>query len=539
MSAQPYGLQSMLKDGHKHLSGLDEAVMKNIEACKQLSEITRTSLGPNGMNKMVINHLGKLFVTNDCHTIMTELEVTHPAAKMLVLAAQSQQAEVGDGTNLVITLAGELLAQAQSLLMDGLHTSEVIEGYNKASSLALGMLEELVLPGTDKVDVRDKAVVTERLKTTIASKQYGFEDVLTPLVAEACISVCPKNAANFNVDNVRISKIAGSSLYESSVVKGLVVKRDTEGTVKHLKDVKVAVFGQGVEASSTETKGTVLIESAEQLEGYSRSEEDKMEAYVKSIYDAGARVVVSGSSISEMALHFLERYGMMVIKIVSKFELRRLCRVIGAASVVKAVAPRPEELGYVSSIDVEEIGGTRAIVARQEAGTGVTTVVLRAATNNMMDDVERAIDDGVNAYKAMCKDARLVAGAGAPEIEMASRLAAMARTETGLAQYAIQKYATSLELVPRILAENAGTDATKLVSELYSAHAKEGGQNIGVDIEAGAVGDQTASHINDLYTVKHWAMKLATDAVVTVLRVDQIIMAKQAGGGGGQDKPYK
>ena len=157
----------------------------------------------------------------------------------------------------------------------------------------------------------------------------------------------------------------------------------------------------------------------------------------------------------------------------------------------------------------------------------------------MMDDVERAIDDGVNAYKAMCKDARLVAGAGAPEIEMASRLAAMARTETGLAQYAIQKYATSLELVPRILAENAGTDATKLVSELYSAHAKEGGQNIGVDIEAGAVGDQTASHINDLYTVKHWAMKLATDAVVTVLRVDQIIMAKQAGGGGGQDKPYK
>ena len=202
----------MLKDGHKHLSGLDEAVMKNIEACKQLSEITRTSLGPNGMNKMVINHLGKLFVTNDCHTIMTELEVTHPAAKMLVLAAQSQQAEVGDGTNLVITLAGELLAQAQSLLMDGLHTSEVIEGYNKASSLALGMREELVLPGTDKVDVRDKAVVTERLKTTIASKQYGFEDVLTPLVAEACISVCPKNAANFNVDNVRISKNAGRSL---------------------------------------------------------------------------------------------------------------------------------------------------------------------------------------------------------------------------------------------------------------------------------------------------------------------------------------
>ena len=528
----------MLKDGHKHLSGLDEAVLKNIEACKQLSEITRTSMGPNGMNKMVINHLGKLFVTNDCHTIMTELEVTHPAAKMLVLAAQSQQAEIGDGTNLVITLAGELLAQAEELLKDGLHTSEVIEGYNKANAMALEHLESLVLPGSDKVDVRDLEAVTKRLKCTIASKQYGFEDVLAPLVAKACIAVCPENQANFNVDNVRVAKILGSSLYDSSVVSGVIVQRPTEGSVNHLKDVKVAVFGQGVEASSTETKGTVLIESAEQLKGYSRTEEDQMETYIKSIYDAGARVVVSGSSISEMALHFLERYGMMVIKIVSKFELRRFCKVIGASSVVKAVQPRPEELGYVSAIDVEEIGGRRVIVAKQEAGTGVTTVVLRAATQNMMDDVERAIDDGINTYKAMCKDARLTAGAGAPEIEIASRLAAAARKETGLAQYAIQKYATSLELVPRILAENSGADATDVVSQLYAGHAA-GDQNVGVDIENGCVADMSGKDVADLYTVKHWAMKLATDAVTTVLRVDQIIMSKQAHGSSNQDQPYK
>ncbi|GFH13366.1 chaperonin complex component [Haematococcus lacustris] len=197
----PYGLQSMLKDGHKHFAGLDEAVMRNIEACKNLAQITRTSLGPNGMNKMVINHLERLFVTSDASTIVSEMEVNHPAARLLVLAAMAQEQEIGDGTNLVLTFGGELLSNAEALLRDG---------------LALEILETLVVEGSkEAVDVRDKDLVARRLKGAIASKISGYEDMLAQLVAEACIDVLPKNPVNFNVDNVRVVKIPGGGLPDS------------------------------------------------------------------------------------------------------------------------------------------------------------------------------------------------------------------------------------------------------------------------------------------------------------------------------------
>ncbi|KIZ00318.1 T-complex protein 1 subunit theta [Monoraphidium neglectum] len=285
----PYGLQSMLKEGHKYFSGVEEAVIKNIDACKGLSQITRTSLGPNGMNKMVINHLEKLFVTSDASTIVTELEVNHPAAKLLVMAAKAQAAEVGDGTNLVLSLAGELLGNAEGLLREGLHTAEIADGYQKSLDKALEILESLVLPGSADLDVKDKAQVARRLRGAVSSKVHGYEDLLTGLVAEACIDVCPANPANFNVDNVRIVKLMGGGLPDSRVVKGMVLKRDAEGTVKEVEDAGVVVYAQGVDTTGTETKGTVLIKSAEELENYSRTEEAKLEEYIKAIADSGAK----------------------------------------------------------------------------------------------------------------------------------------------------------------------------------------------------------------------------------------------------------
>lgn len=526
----PYGIQSMLKEGHQHMSGLEEAVLKNIEAVKALSNITRTSLGPNGMNKMVINHLEKLLVTSDAATIVQELEIQHPAAKLVVMAAQAQESEIGDGTNLVVALAGELLSHAEDLLRDGLHTAEVAEGYAKAGKKALEILEELVLPGSEKMDVFNPTDVANRIKGSVGSKQYGYEDVLAPLIAQACISVCPQNAHNFNVDNVRVAKIPGGGLHDSSVINGLVIRRDTEGSVKNLKDCKVVVYAQGVDTSATETKGTVLLKTAAELESYSRGEEEKMEAIIKGISESGVKMIISGSAIGELAMHYIERNGMMAVKIPSKFELRRVCRATGATALIKFEAPKPEELGFAAGVDVQEIGGTRCIVLKQDSSRGkIATVVLRASTENVLDDVERAVDDGVNAFKALGRDPRTVAAGGASEIEIAHRLAAFGRKETGLEQYAINKFAESLEVVPRTLAENAGQNATDVVSQLYAAHAA-GDTNAAVDIEEGGVCDLTKVSILDVYTTKWWAIKLAADAVNTVLRVDQIIMAKQAGG---------
>ncbi|CAL5206650.1 unnamed protein product [Lathyrus oleraceus] len=536
-SQSSYGMQSMLKEGHKHLSGLDEAVLKNIDACNQLSTITRTSLGPNGMNKMVINHLDKLFVTNDAATIVNELEVQHPAAKILVLASKAQQEEIGDGANLTISFAGELLHGAEELIRMGLHPSEIISGYTKAINKTVEILDELVEEGSDNMDVRDKEQVVSRMKAAVASKQFGQEDTICSLVADACIQVCPKNPVNFNVDNVRVAKLLGGGLRNSTVVRGMVLRNDAVGSIKRIEKAKVAVFAGGVDTSATETKGTVLIHSAEQLENYSKTEEAKVEELIKAVVDSGAKVVVSGGAVGEMALHFCERYKLMVLKISSKFELRRFCRTTGAVAMLKLSQPNPDDLGYVDSISVEEIGGARVtVVKNEEGGNSVSTVVLRGSTDSILDDIERAVDDGVNTYKAMCRDSRIVPGAAATEIELAKRVKEFSFKETGLDQYAIAKFAESFEMIPRTLAENGGLNAMEIISSLYAEHAS-GNSKVGIDLEEGVCKDVTTTHVWDLYVTKLFALKYAADAACTVLRVDQIIMSKPAGGPGRREQP--
>ncbi|KAL9237760.1 hypothetical protein vseg_012271 [Gypsophila vaccaria] len=525
-----YGLSNMLKEGHRHLSGLDEAVLKNVDACKELSDITRTSLGPNGRNKLVINHLDKQFVTNDAATIVSELEVQHPAAKILVLAGKAQQEEIGDGANLTISFAGELLRGAEELIRMGLHPSEIITGYNKGINKAIEFLDELVEQGSDKMDVKNKDEVISRMRAAVASKQFGQEDVLCNLIADACIQVSPKNPANFNVDNVRVAKLVGGGLHNSLVVRGMLLKNDAVGSIKRVEKAKVAVFVQGIDTSATETKGTVLIHSADQLQNYAKTEEARVEELIKAVAESGAKVVVSGGAIGDMALHFCERYKLMVLKISSKFELRRFCRTTGAIALLKLSQPNPDDLGYIDSVSVEEIGGTTVTIVRNEVGgNSIATVVLRGSTDSILDDLERAVDDGVNTYKAMCKDSRTVAGAAATEIELARRLKEFSFKETGLDQYAITKFAECFEMIPRTLAENAGLDAMEIISSLYSEHAS-GNAKVGIDLEGGSCKDVSTLNIWDLHITKYFALKYAADAACTVLRVDQIIMSKPAGG---------
>lgn len=461
---------------------------------------------------------------------MNELEVQHPAAKILVLAAKAQQEEIGDGANLTISFAGELLQNAEELIRMGLHPSEIISGYSKAINKTIEILGELVEPGSETMDVRDKEQVVSRMRAAIASKQFGQEERLCSLVADACYHVCPKNPANFNVDNVRVAKLLGGGLHDSTVLQGMVLKGDTLGSIKRMEKAKVAVFAGGVDTSATDTKGTVLIHSAEQLENYAKSEEAKVEELIKSVADSGAKVIVSGAAVGEMALHFCERYKLMVLKISSKFELRRFCRTTGSVAILKLSQPNPADLGYIDLVSVMEIGGVRVIVVQnEEGGSSVSTVVLRASTDSILDDLERAVDDGVNTYKAMCKDSRIVPGAAATEIELARRVKEFSFKETGLDQYAIAKFAESFEMIPRTLAENAGLNAMEIISSLYAEHAN-GNAKVGIDLVEGVCKDASVINVWDLYITKFFALKYAADAACTVLRVDQIIMAKPAGG---------
>lgn len=523
-------MTELLKEGAKHLTGLEETVLKNAEAVKKFSQMMRTSLGPNGMHKMVINHLEKLFVTSDSATIARELEVFHPAAKMVVLAQHQQEAETGDGTNLVVVFAGELMTQAEALIRQGLHPSLIVQGYAKGLKKAMELFEEPSLVAHKVENPRDLEQVTRCLLSVIASKQYGHHEIIAPLVAQACIQVCPKNAADFNVDNVRVAKVLGAGVSDSTIIRGFVVPRDTEGQLKHVSAARVAVYAGGFELPKTETKGTVLVKTAKELTDFNVSEERQMEAAVRALADAGVQVCVSGGGLGELALHYLERYKIMCVKILSKFELRRLCQAIGASPLLNLGAPPADKLGFCDEVNVEEIGSTKCVVFRQGAtASQLATIVVRASTQNTLEDIERAIDDGANVYKQLCRDPRFVAGAGACEISLAAKLAAFADAEPGLEQYAIRKYAEAFEVVPRTLAENAGLNATQFVSDLY-AHQAAGKPFSGLDIDSGHVFDAAAAGILDHLNVKRQAIEYASSTVLTILRVDQIIMQKPAGG---------
>jgi len=523
------GFASMMKDGARFFSGLEEAVIRNIDACKEFAETVQTCYGPNGMNKMVINHLDKLFVTNDAATIMRELEVEHPAAKMLILGAQMQEKEVGDATNLVIIFAGQLLKEAEDLIRMGLKPTEVADGYEKALDKALEILETLTC--FEVKNTKDANEVTKAVRTAIMSKQYGHEDFIADLITKACVTILPEKTT-FNVDNVRICKILGSGLLKSSVVQGMVFRRNIESNITKKENAKVAIFTCPVDAVQTETKGTVLIKSAAELTDFSRGEETQLENQIKAIADAGTTVIVSGGKIGDMALHYINKYNMMAVRIMSKWDVRRLSRATGATALPRLTAPTAEELGMADSVYLDELGDSEIVVF--EVGTDesrVSTIVVRGSTDNYMDDIERAIDDGVNVFKGICKDGRLTAGGGATEIEIAQQLAAWGETHPGLEQYSIGKFAQALEVVPRVLAENSGVKAKEVISSLYAAHT-EGSKHVGFDVEGEGsdVKDCAEAGVYDLLLSKKWAMKYACNAACTVLRVDQIIMAKRAGG---------
>ncbi|KAL1491725.1 hypothetical protein ABEB36_012280 [Hypothenemus hampei] len=522
------GFAQMLKDGARHFFGTEEAVIRNLTACKEFAQSVRSAYGPNGMNKMIINHIEKQFVTSDAATIIRELEVEHPGAKLMILASEMQDAEVGDGTNFVIILSGALLECSEELIRLGVTPTEVAEGYERGLEKCLEILPSLICYKIQ--DNRDINEIKQVIKTSIESKQYGNEEFLADLVARACISILPEQTT-FNVDNVRVCKILGSGLHSSQVVQGMVFKRHVEGEITQAENAKVAIYSCPVDIMQTETKGTVLIKSADELLNFSRGEENLLELQIKSIAEAGVKVIVAGAKYGDLALHYIHKYNIMAVRLNSKFDLRRLSKTINATVLPRLTAPTAEELGYCDLVCVEELGDTPIVAFRQNTKESrICTIVIRGATENYMDDIERAIDDGVNTFKGLCRDPRFVPGAGATEAELAVQLLKYADTLPGLEQYATRKFASALETLPKALAENSGLRSQVVLEQVLEAH-QNGQKNVGVDIESqNSTVDAVEKKILDLYQSKYWGLKYAVDAATTILKVDQIIMAKRAGG---------
>ena len=518
------GLQSLLKEGSRHYSGLEEAMLKNIDAVVQLSDMTKSSLGPSGMNKIVVTHLDKVIVTSDAATIVEEVEVHHPAARMLSQAAKMQAQEVGDGTNFVIVLCGELLKQAEELIKMGLHPSFIRLGYEKAFKKALTILESLVCYRVQ--DLKKESEVLPVIRSVLCSKVYGYEDYLSPIVYNACVQTLDSDSKIFDSDNVRVAKISGSSFQDSFLIKGLVALRGSDTSIIEIKNAKVAIYNCPIEANQGDTKGTVLLKTAEELMNYTKSEEETMDKFIKSIADTGVNVVICGGTCSDNALHFFEKYKIMIIKVLSKFEIKRFSKALGAPLLAKHGPPTPEEIGEADEISVQEISSKKVtIFKRAKAECKISTIVLRGATQNLLDDAERAIEDAVNVFKCMTREERFLPGCGTTELLMASEIINYSKSESGLEQYAIRKFGESFEEIPRIIVTNAGLKADEIIANLYAETSKD--KNVGIDLDSGKIKPLS---VYDSLEVKTWGIKLAADTAITILNIDQLIMSKPAGG---------
>jgi T-complex protein 1 subunit theta len=350
---------------------------------------------------------------------------------------------------------------------------------------------------------------------------------LAPLIVEAGLVVMDKETGSISPDAVRTVKVLGGTVASSILVKGYVAQRPVETTVASATNAKIAVYACGMEASSTEAKGTVLMKTADDLKNYNATEELKMEEIVAAIAASGITVIVTGGSVSEMALHFIHRYKLMLLKLGSKWELRRLCQAVGATALVRLGPPTPDEMGFCDTIAPLVLGNKTLTVFENKDTTKLATLVLRASTHSLLQDVERAVDDGVHALQqASQSGGKCVPGAGATEFALSQAIAKRADVSPGLDQYAIRAFAQALTIVPRTLAETAGWDGTKTLADM-SAAAAAGEAFCGIDLEEGKVGP---TNVLDLLVTKTSAFQLALDAALTVLKVDQIIMSKRAGG---------
>lgn len=528
----------LFKQGYTSQTAADGALTRNTAACRQLSQLVASSIGPCGRNKIIVNDLGKISITSDAAKIVQELNVVHPAAKVLAMYAAQQKEEMGDGTNYVLVLAGEMLHLSEKLAVMGLTPAEIVQGFKMGCKYALAQLDELV--ASEIEDIKTAAELLKIVKPVVSSKMLGMENLISNLVVEAVTQVIPPNSPNkFNTDGVRVVKILGGSHQQSFVLKGMVLPREPESQVKKLNaKSKVVVFNCPVDISASETKTTVLLHNAEEMKSFSKGEEDELHQVIKAIADSGVKVVIAGQNVGQLALHFLDQYGLLVLKVPSKFDLRRICRVCGATPLVRLGAPLEEEMGSIDVVETREIGSDRVTVFQQnDQDISLTsTIVVRGATLNSMDDIERAIDAGVSSVKAVIKNPKLLPGAGSTECELIKRLTVYGERTPGLLQLPIKKFAEAFEFLPRLLCETSGLDPNEVLPRLYASHedANPDSFRYGIDIQSEdfeeCLMDIQDEGIYDSLLVKKNAIQLATEAVCTVLAVDQIIVAKRAGG---------
>ena len=514
----------VLKEGTSRTVGRD-ARRTNILAARVIAEALATSLGPRGMDKLLVDSFGSATITGDGAAILKEMDVQHPAAKMLVEVAKAQDDEVGDGTTTVVVLAGELLKNAGELLDQDIHPSIVIDGYEKALQKALEIIDQISI----KVDPTNKEVLKNIARTALSSKVVAeYKDFLADLAVEAILTVAEKTEEGYKVDldDVKVEKKKGESIEDTILVKGIVLDKEVvhPGMPKRVEKAKIALLDCPLEIEKPEWSAKIHVTTPEQLKAFLDQEAEMLKKMVDKIASIGANVVFCQKGIDDMAQHFLAKRGILAVRRVKKSDMEKLARATGGKIVTSIEDLSPEDLGEAELVEERKVAEEKMVFVEGCKNPRAVSILIRGGAEHIVDEAERAIHDALCVVRNILREPKIVAGGGAVEIEVARQLREFAKTLPSKEQLAVMKYADALEYIPSILAQNAGIEPVDAIVELRSRHDK-GEKWTGVEVLGSKITDMYEAGVIEPTIVKKQTIKSATEAAVMILRIDDIIAA--------------
>jgi len=523
----------VLKEGTGRTTGKD-AQKNNIMAAKIVGETVKTTLGPRGMDKMLVSSIGDVTITNDGATILKELDVQHPAAKMLVEVAKTQDNEVGDGTTTSVILAGELLAKAESLLDQNVHPTVIVDGYKKAGDKAQETVNLMAIP----VSIKDDKHLLNVALTSMGSKGLSSaKEHFAKLAVEAVKQVAEETNGRIkaDIDLIKVIKKHGKSLEDTELVKGMVLDKEVASSQmsKRIENAKIALLNAKLEIEKTEFDAKINIERPDQMKLFLDEEERMLKEMAEQVSKTGANVLLCEKGIDDMALHFLAKSGILAVKSVSSSDMEKLARATGAKIIASVKDLTSDALGEAKAVEEVKIGDAKLLYVRECKNPKAVTVVIRGGSELVVDEAERSLHDALCVVRNAVEDGKIVAGGGAPEAEMARQLRNYAVKVGGREQLAIEAYAEAVETIPMMLAENSGLDPIDIMVSLRAEHEHNQSAYYGVDVFTGKIKNMLDLNVVEPLRVKQQVIKSATEAANMILKIDDLIAAK------GMDKEPK
>ncbi len=523
----------ILKEGTTRSRG-KEAQRNNIMAARVIGEVLKTTLGPRGMDKMLIDSLGDITITNDGAAILKEIDVEHPAAKMMVEIAKTQDDMVGDGTTSAVVLASELLRKAEELLDQNIHPTILVSGYRKASVKAIEAIGKMAVP----LDINDRKTLLKVALTSMSSKSLGSaREHLAEISIDAVTQIAEKRGDKTiaDIDNIQLVKKTGKSLLETQLIQGIIIDKEvvSPGMPKTKEHAKIALLDSALEIEKTEITAEIRIKDPKQMKAFLDQETDMMQDMVTKIKASGADVIFCQKGIDDMVQHFLSKEGIMAARRVKESDMEKLARATGGRIVSDLDDLKKADLGSAGLVDERKIGDDKMIFVEKCKDPHSVAILIRAGLERLVDEAERAMTDSLSVVSDVLENNKIVAGGGAVEIEIAKELRKYATKVGGREQLAVEAFADAVEVIPRTLAENAGLEPIDILVELRQVHDKETGKYMGINVFTGKLQNSIENGVIEPIVVKEQAIKSAAESAAMILRIDDVITSKSPKGGPG------